>query len=83
MIPARSFVLSVVNKVCAYRILRKNIENTIRKKWEHNYMKKKNGFFHLSSFSRPSGMLFFIATSSPLPVLCVLSEEILRPCSDT
>ena len=41
MIPARSFVLSVVNKVSAYRILRKNIENTIRKKWEHNYMKKK------------------------------------------
>ena len=50
MIPARSFVLSVVNKVSAYRILRKNIENTIRKKWEHNYMKKKRVLSPLEFF---------------------------------
>lgn len=43
------------------------------------HCKKKNGFFYLSSFSRPSGRLFLRAISSLLPVLCVLSEEILRP----
>lgn len=35
-------LLSLLNKVCAYRTLRKKIEKeNIRKKWDHSYMEKK------------------------------------------